>query len=101
MYKDNIESSRVEGLIPQQLVNDAGPLIEFLKEYYKYLNQSNNPSGVINDMLANRDLDFAVDSFINLIRKEIGEGLVKDIVADKVNLYKHVTDFYQAKGSLD
>jgi hypothetical protein len=101
MHRDNIESSRVEGLIPQQLVNDAGPLIEFLKEYYKYLNQSNNPSGVINAMLDNRDLDHAVDSFIDLIRKEIGEGLVKGIVTDKVNLYKNVTDFYQAKGSLD
>lgn len=101
MHRDNIESSRVEGLIPQQLVNDAGPLIEFLKEYYKYLNQSNNPSGVINAMLDNRDLDHAVDSFVDLIRKEIGEGLVKGIVTDKVNLYKNVTDFYQAKGSLD
>lgn len=101
MYKDNTEISRVEGLIPEQLISDSAPLIEFLKEYYKYLNQDDNPSAVINSMMANRDLDFAVDRFIDLIRKEIGEGIVKNVVANKVNLYKHVTDFYQAKGSLD
>ena len=101
MYKDNTEISRVEGLIPEQLISDSAPLIEFLKEYYKYLNQDDNPSAVINSMMANRDLDFAVDRFIDLIRKEIGEGIVKNVVANKINLYKHVTDFYQAKGSLD
>ena len=80
MYKDNTEISRVEGLIPEQLISDSAPLIEFLKEYYKYLNQDNNPSAVINSMMANRDLDFAVDRFIDLIRKEIGEGIVKNVV---------------------
>ena len=98
---DNKESTRVQGLIPQQLISDSGALIAFLKEYYKFLNQSGNPTAVINDLMSNRDLDLAVDSFVDLIRKEIGEGLVKGIVADKVNLYKHVSDFYQAKGSLD
>jgi hypothetical protein len=99
--KFNIETSRIEGLIPQQLIADSGPLIEFLKEYYKFLNQSTGPSGVLNELLSNRDLDKAVDSYVELIRKEIGDGLVKGIVADKINLFKHVSDFYQAKGSLD
>jgi len=37
--KTNIESPSVEQLIPQQLVGDSQALIEFLKEYYKFLNQ--------------------------------------------------------------
>ena len=31
--RDNIESSKIESLIPRQLIADAGGLIEFLKEY--------------------------------------------------------------------
>ena len=97
----NIESSKVEGLIPRQLISDSAALIEFLKEYYRFLNQENNPSYVINNLLNNRDLDTAVDEFITLIHNEIGSGFVKNLIGDKQNLYKHIQEFYRAKGSLD
>lgn len=97
----DIESSNIEGLIPRQLINDSEALIEFLKEYYRYLNQDGGPSQIINNIIANRDLDAAVDSFVALIRKELGQAMVNDIVADKINLYKHITQFYNSRGSLD
>lgn len=99
--KYNTENVRVEQLIPQQLVGDAQALIEFLKEYYRFLNESNNPSQVINNLLDNKDLDEAVDSFVDMIAKEIGYGMAKDLATNKINLYKHIREFYQAKGSID
>ena len=74
MYKNN-ESSGVQGLIPQQLVADSSALIEFLKEYYRYLHDTGNASEVINTISSNRDLDTVVDKYLELIRKEIGHGL--------------------------
>ena len=97
----DIESTNIEGLIPRQLISDSEALVEFLKEYYRYLNQDGGPSQIINNIISNRDLDEAVDSFIALIRKELGQAMVSDIVADKVNLYKHITQFYNSRGSLD
>ena len=101
MNKDNIESSRIEGLIPQQLLRDANALVEFLKEYYKFTNQQNGSSNVINNLLENRDLDLMVDSFVDLVYKEVGYGIAKRIEASKRNLYKHIGEFYRAKGSIE
>lgn len=101
MNKDNIESSRIEGLIPQQLLQDANALVEFLKEYYKFTNQQNGSSNVINNLLENRDLDLMVDSFVDLVYKEVGYGIAKRIEASKRNLYKHIGEFYRAKGSIE
>ena len=101
MNKDNIESPRIEGLIPQQLLKDANALVEFLKEYYKFANQSGEASHVINNILNNRDLDLMVDSFIDLVYKEVGYGIAKRTEANKKNLYKHISEFYKSKGSLD
>jgi hypothetical protein len=99
--KTNIESPSVEQLIPQQLVGDSQALIEFLKEYYKFLNQDQEPTQVINTIVQNRDLDDAVDAYIDMVRKELGYGMATQLEANKVNLYKHIGEFYRAKGSID
>jgi len=98
----NTESSRVDSLIPQQLLNDAEALVEFLKEYYKFLNtQDTGPSNIINANLYNQDLDRVVDSFMELATKELGAGFVRNFAANKRLLYKHIQELYQSKGSLD
>jgi hypothetical protein len=99
--KDNIQSPSVEKLIPQQMVGDSQALIEFLKEYYRFLNQDNEPIDVVNKIIQNKDLDDAVDSYIDMIRKELGYGMVRELEANKINLYKHIGEFYRAKGSID
>jgi len=101
MALDNIESSKIESIIPRQLVADAGGLIQFLKEYYKFLNEEGGPSHVLNNILANRDLDTAVDEFLRLLQKEVGDGFTTQFVANKTNLYKNIIQFYQSKGSIE
>ena len=99
--RDNIESSKIESLIPRQLIADAGGLIEFLKEYYNFINENEGPSNVLNNVLANKDLDTVVDAFIQLVEKEIGAGFTTKLAANKINLYKNLIQFYQAKGSVE
>ena len=65
----NTESTRVETLIPQQLVNDSVALVEFLKEYYKFLSQADQSTNVINNIIQNKDLDTAVEKYISIIEK--------------------------------
>ena len=98
MNLDNIESSKIESIIPRQLIADAGGLIQFLKEYYNFLNEEGGPSHVLNNILANRDLDRVVDEFLE---KEVGAGFTTQLVANKVNLYKNIVQFYQSKGSIE
>lgn len=97
----NTESTRIETLIPQQLINDSAALVEFLKEYYKFLSQSEQPSNVINYIIQNKDLDNAVEKYISIIQKELNYGMVSNLEANKINLYKNIEQFYDVKGSLD
>jgi hypothetical protein len=97
----NTESTRVESLIPQQLINDSAALVDFLKEYYNFLNKSGQSTNVLNTIVQNKDLDLAVEKYISIVEKEIGYGMVSDIEANKINLYKNIEQFYDAKGSLD
>jgi len=97
----NTESSRIETLIPQQLISDSTALIEFLKQYYKFLTQSGQPTDRVNTILQNKDLDSVVDQFISLIEKELGYSMVSTMEANKLNVYKNIEEFYEAKGSLD
>jgi hypothetical protein len=99
--RSNIESSKIEALIPRQLVADAGGMIEFIKEYYRFMHEEQGPSYVINNILANRDVDTVVDAFISLVEKEIGAGFTTQLTANKANLYKNIVQFYQAKGSVE
>jgi hypothetical protein len=99
--RSNIETPSVEKLIPQQLVGNSTALIEFLKEYYRFLNQENEPVDVVNTIIQNKDLDDAVDTYINMVRKELGYGMARELEANKINLYKHIGEFYRAKGSID
>lgn len=97
----NTEPTRVETLIPQQLINDSAALVEFLKEYYNFLSQSGQPTNVIENIVENKDLDTAIEKYISLIEKEIGYGMVSRMEANKTNVYKNIEEFYDAKGSLD
>jgi len=99
--RSNIESSKIESLIPRQLVADAGGMIEFIKEYYRFMHEEQGPSYVIDNILSNRDVDTVVDAFISLVEKEIGAGFTTQLTADKANLYKNIVQFYQAKGSVE
>lgn len=97
----NTESTRIETLIPQQLINDSAALVEFLKEYYKFLSQSDQPTNVIENIVENKDLDTAIEKYISLVEKEVGYGMVSKMEANKINVYKNIEEFYDAKGSLD
>lgn len=99
--RSNIESSKIESLIPRQLIADAGGLIEFIKEYYRFMHEEQGPSHVINNVLSNKDIDTVVDAFISLVEKEIGAGFTTNLAANKTNLYKNIVQFYQAKGSTE
>lgn len=106
---DNVSNEliRVDSLIPSQLLDDAADLREFIKKYYEYLNSTNEDvtdnqsSYLISNITEFRDLDQSIDEFIELIRKELGQGISSELFANKSNLYKFAKEIYSSKGSVD
>lgn len=107
MNKVSQELIRVDTLIPSQLLEDAEELRVFIKKYYEYMSLTdsetadNQPSYLINNVLEFRDLDASIDEFIELIRKELGQGVSSQLFVDKSNLYKFAKEIYSSKGSVE
>lgn len=95
------EQVRVESLIPQQINQRAQGLIDLLRDYYSYLNEQGNPSYEIANIREARDIDEADYPFLDKIQKEIAVTVPKNIVSDRVTLYKNLMRYYSVRGSAD
>ena len=84
----------VSKTIPE-FVNDDYPLfVQFLKTYYKWLDETQITS--IEDVV---DIDTTLDSFVQYFRKELDVFGIKYQYVDERIYLKHVKQFFLAKGS--
>ncbi len=93
------ETVRVESLLPLELRTKSAALIELLQDYYTFTNKENNPSYELNSISNSRDIDFATDKYLDMIQKEIAITLPKNLVTDRVRLYKSLMKYYAVRGS--
>lgn len=95
------ELSNYESLIPDRLIDTSDDIAVLLKAYYEFLNVDGNASDVIANTKHRNGIDEAVDNFLADLQNELGDGFVDYFQADKENVYRHINDFYLAKGSVD
>lgn len=97
--KKTKESIRVDSLFPRELRDPAKTLIGLLEDYYTHVNEVGQPSAEINSMVEARDLDSAKADYLDLLQKEIAAVIPKNTVANRVNLYKNLSRYYNVRGS--
>lgn len=97
--KKTKESIRVDSLVPSELRQPAENLIDLLEDYYTHINEVGQPSAEINSMVTARDIDITKEAYLDLIQKEIASVIPKNIVANRVNLYKNLARYYNVRGS--
>ena len=105
----NHEISRVEQLIPSQLRRNSGTFIEFLKEYYRFMNQTEDedltvttagPSFEISRANEQHDLDLVDEKYLNEIKNLIGAYVPNSaILNNRILLKRIVKYFYNTRGS--
>lgn len=93
------ESTRVKGLFPPALAENASALIGFLEEYYKYLNTVGLPSNAIANITAEHDIDRVSSNYIDAIQQEIAQGVPNSKVLDRISLYKKIVKYYSIRGT--
>lgn len=97
----NTETTRVNTIIPQAIVNKAKGLVTLLEDYYDYLNTNGLPSCEINRIIDNHDIDRVSNEYLDSIGEEIAKNVPNSNVLDKVSLYKKIVKFYSIRGSED
>lgn len=97
----NIESIRVNDIIPSGIQSDAQNLVKLLEYYYDYLNSSGMPSTEIQSIYSTKDIDSDSLKYLNQIEELIGKTIPKSNVLNKVELYKIIIKYYSTRGSED
>lgn len=95
------ESARVNDLLPEQLRGSSQNLVNFLKEYYDYLNQDGHPSKELRHIVAENDIDETSAKYLDSIQDEIASIVPNSDYMDRVTLYKRIVHYYRSKGTIE
>jgi hypothetical protein len=74
-------------------------LAEFMDVYYKYASERNNALGIVNYTSENRDVDTALDNYLDNFYSTYANHLKNPNALDKKTLIKFLNAIYSAKGS--
>ena len=97
----NVESLRVQDLLPVSTTDNAKSLLDLLQYYYEYLNTSGLPSTEIASISSLKDIDNTSLKYINQIENLIGKNIPSSKVLNRVELYKIIVKYYNTRGSED
>lgn len=88
----------VENHFPQFYKEEGATFVEFTKEYYKWLESSNNALYYARNLLELRDIDSTIDSFLVHYKNKylVDAPVFYDKTRSNV---KHSLDFYRSKGT--
>lgn len=92
-------SNLIENQFPSFYKEEGEDFIKFVEVYYEWLEQENSAFNISRNILDNRDIDTAKESFIKYFIKKYMSGLPDDILGNTRYLQKHILDLYRSKGS--
>jgi hypothetical protein len=98
----NLNSFPVSDLIQQQVPSfvreNHEKFVEFLSNYYEYLDQNENINDYIRNIISYLDVDQTTEYLLNDFFEEL-RTLPRILAVDKRLLVKHIHDLYDSKGS--
>lgn len=92
-------SSYVNDLIPEHVASTYPDLVEFIKTYALYLEQSNKSSFYLNSLDIQRDIDHVEEALLTELQNEIGIAVPRDFATDPRSFYKRLIEFYRSRGT--
>lgn len=95
--EDNI-SALVSNHFPEFYKQEGENFVEFVKEYYKWAEQSNNSAFYTRNLFEYRDIDKTIDDFLYYFKQKylVGSPHLQENTRFTV---KHALDFYRSKGT--
>lgn len=92
-------SNFIESQFPE-IYREEGPIfVEFVKQYYEWLEESNNALYHSRRILDYKDVDDTVDDFVVHIKEKYLKEIQLDTVTQTRKLIKHSLDLYRSKGT--
>ena len=94
----SLHGNLVKETLPEYFQRDFPNLIAFLEGYYEYVD-SDEASGIIQDLFTIRDIEHASVAQLDNIFKEIAGGASRDYFINPREALRMFANFYRVKGS--
>jgi len=92
-------SNLVESQFPE-VFKEIGPVfVEFVKEYYQFLESYKQPLWYARRWPQLNDIDETIDDFLIYFKKKFLHGIQLETTSDVRTMIKHSLDIYRSKGS--
>lgn len=99
MSIDEKTSLLIEQQFPDFVYEDGENLIQFVKAYYEWMEQTGNALDASKNLLNYQDLDNTLEQFIDYFYREVFSSVPNSLMVDDKLFLKHVKDLYFAKGT--
>ena len=96
---ESIISSFVESQFPEFYREEGSLFIEFLRQYYVWMEQQGQAVGESRNLFNLRDIDKTREDFLLYFKEKYFKNLPSSLQADKRLLTKFATDLYDVKGT--
>ena len=89
----------LEQRTPSNIREDYPKFVEFIRNYWEYMEEQGNPVELLINSEKYDDIDRTLDSYIPYYKKQLAGNFPDYAVVNKRLLIKHILDFYRSKGS--
>lgn len=89
----------LDAQVPEFVRQDHPKFLEFMKEYYNWLELKDNTGFNVKRIKQFSDIDFASDLFEEELHKQFLTYLPRNLATNKAQVLKNIRQFYRAKGS--
>jgi len=92
-------SALVSSQLPDFVQSDFPTFVAFIEAYYKFLEQDQSASELIQNARSYNDIDRTTDSFVEYFLNTYAKNIPPNLLSDSKFLIKKIKDLYESKGS--
>lgn len=92
-------ASLIDSFVPEHVRANYPQLVDFIRAYFSYLEESNLSGYYQNTLPEQRDIRQQDEQFLRRIEKEIGLFVPRDYQANPKVFYDKISDLWRSKGS--
>jgi hypothetical protein len=92
-------SALVSSQLPEFIQSDFPTFVEFIEAYYRFLEQDQGASELLQNARSYNDIDRTTNDFVQYFLNTYAKNIPQGLLGDNRLLVKKIKDLYQAKGS--
>lgn len=89
----------IEGQVPEYLRDTFPAFVDFLTEYYKFLEQNHEANALLLNSNKWSDIDLTIDLFVEEFKKQYSYDFPTDALIERRRLIKFISQYYETKGT--